>query len=592
MIPNQLTALDQWVLWRSEQRGGNPTKVPYGINGRMASTMNPATWSAYEDAASSEFECNGLGFVFSVGDPFVGIDLDGCIDPATNKVLPWAKAIIKRFNTYAEYSPSGTGVKLFLVGEIKDGKGRKKDLPQEKVSDKNPGIEIYDRGRYFAVTGEKLPTLPDEPQERQTELDAFMLELFPPAPTLTVVDRARLYMQKMPPAVAGQSGHNATFRVACVLVLGFGLTLAEALGLLNEYNATCVPPWTQAELVHKVNSAAKQPGPRNYLRDVELANWDSVTIPSYAMPQAQPVQREVKTTTLAGSMDLYLDKRRSGKEQLISLGLPEVDKMLGGGVELGETIVVGARPSHGKTAAALQSIHHWTAQGISSLIVSEEMGPLLLGKRALQYASDVPQDQWDSELDQLQFVIDRYREARVDCHVVESCGDIGTVVQQIDKHVQEHGVKCVVVDYAQRIRGKGKSRYEQVTDVSVELSSCAKRNNIALIVLVQLGREIEKRRPFVPMSSDIKESGQFEQDADVILFQVWPWKLDNAKPKEEYQFFLTKNRNREIQCNGFVKCRFLGNRQKFVSDKQFVATAMQHDFSIDEKVDDDFHNFT
>jgi hypothetical protein len=44
-----------------------------------------------------------------------GIDLDGCIDPATKKVLPWAKAIIKRFNTYAEYSPSGTGVKSCVV---------------------------------------------------------------------------------------------------------------------------------------------------------------------------------------------------------------------------------------------------------------------------------------------------------------------------------------------------------------------------------------------------------------------------------------------------------------------------------------------
>lgn len=584
MIPSKLRALDQWVLWRSETRGSSPTKVPYGINGLRASSMNPQHWATFQQVEESTLEADGIGFVFSAGDPFVGIDLDGCIDPATGKVVPWAKAIIKRFNSYCEYSPSGTGVKVFIVGELKDGKGRKKDLAEAKIATKNPGVEIYDRGRYFAVTGNKLPTLPDEPQERQAELDAFLLELFPPTPALSVVDRARLYMQKMPPAISGQSGHNATFRVACVLVLGFGLTLSEALGLLNEYNVNCQPPWTQAELAHKVNSAAKQPGPRNYLRDVELANWGSVTIPDYAIARPQPATREVKTTTLVGAANLYLDKRRKGGEQLISLGLPDVDKMLGGGVELGETVVIGARPSHGKTAAALQSIHHWTAQGISSLIVSEEMGPLLLGKRTLQYASDVPQDQWESELEQLQAVIDRYAGARVDCHVAESCGDIATVVQQIDKHVQEHGVKCVVVDYAQRIRGKGKSRYEQVTDVSVELSSCAKRNQIVLIVLVQLGREIEKRRPFVPMSSDIKESGQFEQDADVILFQVWPWKLDNSKPKEEYQFFLTKNRNREIQSNGFVQCRFLGNRQKFVSDKKFLADAMQHDFTPSELV--------
>jgi hypothetical protein len=595
MIPAQLRNLDQWVLWRYEQRGGSLTKVPYGINGRMASSMNHQTWSAYEDAASSEFECDGLGFVFSAGDPFVGIDLDGCIDPTTKKVVPWARAIIKRFNTYCEYSPSGTGVKLFVVGELKDGKGRKKDLSEAKVNEKNPGIEVYDRGRYFAMTGEQLPTMPDEPQELQAELDAFMAELFPPAPPpvmLTAKDRARRYMQKMPPAISGQSGHNATFRVACVLVLGFGLDRTDAFDLLTEYNDGCQPPWSQQELLHKVDSAMKQPGERNYLRDVPFADWDSVEIPTYTMTKEQPTKKEVKTGTLVNHARSYLNKLRNGEDTLISLGLPEVDKMLDGGVAPGEMVLIGARPSHGKTAASMQSLHHWTAQGISSLLVSEEMGPLLLGKRTMQYVADIPKEQWESEVEQLDLLLSGYEKLRADCHVVESCGDVKTVVQQIEHHVKEHGVQCVVVDYAQKLEGTGKGRYEQATNVSIQLSSVAKRLNIVLLVLVQLSRKIEERKPFVPMPSDIKESGQFEQDADVVLFQVWPWKIDSNKPKEEYQFFCCKNRNREIQCNGFVKCRFLGNRQKFVSDKQFVATAMQHDFTPDEKVDEDFHNFS
>jgi replicative DNA helicase len=359
---------------------------------------------------------------------------------------------------------------------------------------------------------------------------------------------------------------------------------------MYEYNTTCQPPWSQYELEHKVDSATKQPGPRNYLRDVELANWGSVTIPTYAMI-AEPTKKEVKSGTLVGHARSYLNKLRNGEDTLISLGLPEVDKMLDGGVAPGEMVLIGARPSHGKTAASMQSLHHWTAQGISSLLVSEEMGPLLLGKRTMQYVADIPKEQWQAEVEQLDSMLSGYEKLRSDCHVVESCGDVKTVVQQIEHHVKEHGVQCVVVDYAQKLEGTGKGRYEQATNVSIQLSSVAKRLSIVLLVLVQLSRKIEERKPFVPMPSDIKESGQFEQDADVVLFQVWPWKIDNSKPKEEYQFFCCKNRNREIQSNGFVKCRFLGNRQKFVSDKQFVATAMQHDFTPDEKVDVDFHNF-
>ena len=73
---------------------------------------------------------------------------------------------------------------------------------------------------------------------------------------LTVIERARRYVAKCPPAVSGQAGHDATFHVACVLVNGFSLGEPDALALLREWNLSCQPPWTEAELVHKVTSAA------------------------------------------------------------------------------------------------------------------------------------------------------------------------------------------------------------------------------------------------------------------------------------------------------------------------------------------------
>ena len=77
-----------------------------------------------------------------------------------------------------------------------------------------------------------------------------------PVPVLTVTERARRYIARCPAAISGQGGHDTTFRVASVLWNGFGLSEDDSLALLREYNQRCVPPWSEAELVHKVRSAA------------------------------------------------------------------------------------------------------------------------------------------------------------------------------------------------------------------------------------------------------------------------------------------------------------------------------------------------
>ena len=71
------------------------------------------------------------------------------------------------------------------------------------------------------------------------------------------LERARAYLAKIPPAIAGQRGHDRTFHAACVLIQGFSLSIDEARPLLDEWNLRCVPPWTRAELEHKLNDAAR-----------------------------------------------------------------------------------------------------------------------------------------------------------------------------------------------------------------------------------------------------------------------------------------------------------------------------------------------
>ena len=84
-----------------------------------------------------------------------------------------------------------------------------------------------------------------------------------------VVQRARTYVSRIPPAVSGQGGHAQTFMVACRLTHAFGLTIEKALPVLQEFNLRCEPPWSDEELMHKLVSADacedRQGRPRGYL---------------------------------------------------------------------------------------------------------------------------------------------------------------------------------------------------------------------------------------------------------------------------------------------------------------------------------------
>lgn len=91
---------------------------------------------------------------------------------------------------------------------------------------------------------------------------------------MDLTERARRYVAELPPAVAGSNGHNATFHVACVLVQGFGFSPEQAAPLLDEYNATCAPPWSQKELQHKLSQADKASSKRGRGWLAKGAEWE------------------------------------------------------------------------------------------------------------------------------------------------------------------------------------------------------------------------------------------------------------------------------------------------------------------------------
>ena len=97
------------------------------------------------------------------GDGIVGIDLDGCRDPCTGTIAPWARDIITAIGSYAEVSPSGTGVKILARSDpLPRLTANKMAMGKAAGHAKAPAIEVYLTGRYFALTGQLLDEVPDE----------------------------------------------------------------------------------------------------------------------------------------------------------------------------------------------------------------------------------------------------------------------------------------------------------------------------------------------------------------------------------------------------------------------------------------------
>jgi primase-polymerase (primpol)-like protein len=144
-IPEELRQRPQWLVWKLEERDSKPTKVPYIAGGvGKASSTDSETWRSFEEAiaAFKTGRYEGIGFVFSTGDPYAGVDLDDCRNPETGELEEWAAKIVQYLEGYAEVSPSDTGVHIIVRGKAPNKKRGK--------------VEAYSSERYFTMTGQVL----------------------------------------------------------------------------------------------------------------------------------------------------------------------------------------------------------------------------------------------------------------------------------------------------------------------------------------------------------------------------------------------------------------------------------------------------
>jgi hypothetical protein len=256
MLPPELTSRPQWLTWRLV----DGQKIPNG------KSNDPSTWCHFHEIE----EFDKIAFVFSENDPFCGVDLDDCI--LEGEVSDWAQEIMDRFKgfAFAEYSPSGTGIKLIVRAK----------KPAGSRCSNSKGVECYDHKRFWAITRNTVKGF-ESIGDGQEQIN-WLIEKFlkgEPQPVATkqtfsgfsfvpksLVERAEKYVDNAESPLEG-GRNNAAFSLAGHLFAmvqdGARLSKSDVLSMVQRWNDKLPSPMTWKEIESVVESASKNGTPRD-----------------------------------------------------------------------------------------------------------------------------------------------------------------------------------------------------------------------------------------------------------------------------------------------------------------------------------------
>ena len=265
----------------------------------------------------------------------------------------------------------------------------------------------------------------------------------------------------------------------------------------------------------------------------------------------------------------------------IMSGFPDLDEYLGG-LQRADMIILGARPSMGKSSLAVNMTVSAAKAGQTCGIFSLEMTREQIAMRILSSEANI-----DSH--RLRLGLYTHQE---EARIIDAIGMLSDLPVFIDdtpyqgmvemrgkarRLALERGLDLLVVDYLQLVQGKQKwgqsNRVQEITEISRELKGLAGDLKVALIACSQLNRMVENRPNNRPRLSDLRDSGSIEQDADVVMFihredvYVTEEEWNQARPGQEYprniaEIIIAKHRKGPT---GSVRLEFIDNLVRFDS---------------------------
>jgi len=296
----------------------------------------------------------------------------------------------------------------------------------------------------------------------------------------------------------------------------------------------------------------------NFIDDSEQG---LLNISQKSLPQSfTPLQEELRTAYER------IEKLHQGEGMTrgVPTGFQELDNILSG-LQKSDLIIIGARPSLGKTTLALDMARHAALKsnvpvGIFSLEMSREQ----IVDRLIAAESGVPL--WklrtgritnDLDFQLIQASLDRLSAAPI--YIDDAPSPNIMQMRAMARRLQiEHGLALIIVDYLQLIapRGHTDNMVQQVTEISRGLKALARELSVPVLAVSQLSRAVDQRDNKMPRLSDLRESGSIEQDADVVMFLYRKDRDRMDLPPEEQnvaQLSIAKHRNGPL---GMINLQF------------------------------------
>ncbi|ADC89440.1 replicative DNA helicase [Thermocrinis albus DSM 14484] len=282
---------------------------------------------------------------------------------------------------------------------------------------------------------------------------------------------------------------------------------------------------------------------------------------------------------------LEIINRRKREDRIIT-GLPtgfmELDLMTTG-FHPSDLVIVAARPGMGKSSFMLSiALHIAVEERVPVVIYSLEMTKEQLVLRLLSMTSGVPLQNlrkgFVGEEEDRKLMAAALELAKADI-IIDDTPNLSTVDLRIRsrKLKKERNVGAVFVDYLQLLRPphRRSSRQEEVAEISRNLKALAKELELPVIALAQLSRQVEHRSDKRPQLADLRESGQIEQDADLILFIHRPeYYKKNPSPEEQgiAEIIVAKQRQGPT---GIVKVAFIKDTTAFKPIASGIPTSVE-----------------
>lgn len=442
-------------------------------------------WKTYQERLPKESElkfywkrkpgCN-VGIAMGPVSKLLGLDIDGIAGEELLKSMAGANEIP---DTLEFMTPGGGRRLLFVHPDVTiniksfaiEGKEAIRVLAKGSQTVAPPSIHAKSGTKYAWKDGQGVGEI--EPAECPTWLiEALTMaddgeviaknEQFSPASPLDPVGRASAYLDKCEPAIAGQGGHNQTFKIAVKLVKGFALDPDTALSLLlSRFNHRCQPPWTEKELEHKIASAAETPGEEGYLLNVAKTTPMPVT--------SQPASNEPEAHA----------RRFSG------IAVEEIKWLWPGWLPLGKLAILDGDPGLGKSTLLLDIAARISTNGMMPSNVQGVSGAVLL-----MSAEDAAEDTIRPRLEAAGANLDRIFDlSYIKTHKEERPPEIPADLPRIESRIKEHKIKFFVIDPLMAfLYGADANKDQEIRRVLYKLSKIAENNGCTIICMRHLNK--------------------------------------------------------------------------------------------------------